>query len=165
MFESIETIKRNGFEGFVSVKNLCNNRSCIPKKMGVYLVILPEEFKIEFSQENLSGYRGGRNPTVPISILEHKWVSDTVVLYIGKAGDPVKKSHLEGRINCYLKHGNGDENAAHWGGRMIWQLKNSENLLFCWKPSENPTPRQTEKKMIQTFYDIHRKLPFANLRG
>ena len=165
MFNSLEALEKNGFKGFVSVKDLCNDRGCIPKKMGVYFVVLPVQHKVVFMENNPAGFRGGRNPTVSIEELEQNWVPDTLVLYIGKAGAPNKKSTLETRINCYLKHGMGDDNAAHWGGRIIWQLKDSKNLLFCWKLSENTIPHDDEQNFIKSFKDIYKNRPFANLRG
>ena len=115
MYNSLESLKKNGFEGFVSVKDLCNERRCIPKKMGVYFVVLPNQNNVDFIENNLAGIRGRRNPTVSIAGLEQNWVSNTLVLYIGKAGAPNKKSTSETRINCLLKHGMGSDSAADWG--------------------------------------------------
>jgi hypothetical protein len=52
----------------------------------------------------------------------------------------------------------------HWGGRFIWQLKDHEDLLVCWKLATYSTPRELEKKMIQEFKLQCGARPFANLR-
>ena len=159
MFNSLEALEKNGFKGFVSVKDLCNDRGCIPKKMGVYFVVLPVQHKVDFMENNPAGFRGGRNPTVSIEELEQNWVSDTLVLYIGKA----KK--FKERIHCYLKHGMGSDSAAHWGGRMIWQVKDSQNLLFCWKKSDKVDSFEDERELINSFCEFYKKRPFANHTG
>ena len=159
MFNSLKALKNNGFDGFVSVKDLCNGRDVIPNVQGVYLVLLPNGSKMDFNIKNPAGIRGGRNPTVLIEELEKNRVSDTVVLYIGKA----KK--LNERIHCYLKHGMGSDSAAHWGGRMIWQLRDSQNLLFCWKTNEDEDSFEVERELINSFCELYKKRPFANLTG
>ena len=159
MFNSIKALKKNGFKGFVSVKDLCNGKGCIPDKQGVYLVLLPKGSKMDFNIKNPAGIRGGRNPTVSLNELKQNLVSNTVILYIGKA----KK--LNERIHCYLKHGMGSDSAAHWGGRMIWQLRDSQNLLFCWKLSDKVDSFEDERELINSFCEFYKKRPFANLTG
>ena len=97
------------------------------------------------------------NPNVPVSELENNWVNNTCVVYIGKA------TTLSKRISQYLRFGDG-ENIGHWGGRLIWQIKDSKDLQLCWKPVDT-NPREEEKRLIADFkrqYDGKR--PFANLQ-
>jgi hypothetical protein len=49
------------------------------------------------------------------------------------------------------------------GGRHIWQLANSGNLLVCWKVTLHDVLRTVEKALIEEFERVYGKLPFANL--
>ena len=56
---------------------------------------------------------------------------------------------------------------GHYGGRLIWQLKDAENLFICWKEfsEKNDDPKKIKQALINQFKKIHDgKLPFANLR-
>jgi hypothetical protein len=53
---------------------------------------------------------------------------------------------------------------GHWGGRYIWQLSNSDNLIICWKPTKQDA-RDVESEMIEQFKREHNGCrPFANLK-
>jgi hypothetical protein len=54
-------------------------------------------------------------------------------------------------------------NIGHYGGRYIWQLKNSLDLVVCWKTLPNDDPRSIESQLIQQFIKEYQKRPFANL--
>ena len=49
------------------------------------------------------------------------------------------------------------------GCRYIWQIPNSENLVVCWKPTQEDS-RTVEAELIQQFVAEFGKRPFANLR-
>lgn len=54
---------------------------------------------------------------------------------------------------------------GHWGGRYIWQIKNSGNLLLCWKPTPDEDPEAIETALIARFKEQHGgHRPFANLK-
>jgi len=95
--------------------------------------------------------------------LKAKWVSKAAVVYIGKAGGKRGHAALRSRIQQYLAFGRG-EPVGHWGGRYIWQLKDSKDLLLCWRPTPRSDPRQWEKKLLRQFEETCGKLPFANLQ-
>ena len=53
----------------------------------------------------------------------------------------------------------------HWGGRLVWQLSDAEQMLVCWKVIAEREPRTVEKMIIGKFKQLHRGMrPFANLR-
>lgn len=101
-FEKIESLKNEGFYGFVSVKSLLNNHSQIPATRGVYMVLRTIMDEPIFLEKGSSGYFKGTDPNVAIKILQEKWVYNTPVVYIGKAGGKKNKTTLRSRILQYL---------------------------------------------------------------
>ena len=89
--------------------------------------------------------RGIQN--VSIAELRDNWVPDEAIIYIGKA------TSLKSRLGSYLRFGEG-KFATHWGGRYIWQLKDSRELLVCWKETDE-NPRVVEEEMIAQFKKEH----------
>lgn len=165
-YRTIDDLKKAGFEEFRTVEKLKEDLSDIPAVAGVYMVVYQGDGMPEFLENGTGGLKRKKdkngkvkitNPNVPVSELESNWVNGTCVVYIGKA------TTLSKRISQYLRFGNG-ENIGHWGGRLIWQIKDSKDLQLCWKPVDT-NPREEEKRLIADFkrqYDGKR--PFANLQ-
>ena len=171
-YRTIEDLKKAGFEGFCSVEKLREGLSGIPAVAGVYMVVYQGGGMPEFLENGTGGFFKGKNPNVAVSELKSNWVDGTCVVYIGKAGGVEangKKSNskLQKRISDYLDFGSG-EPVGHWGGRLIWQIKDSKDLLFCWKaiPEQEGNPVEIEKELIADFKRQYGgKRPFANLKG
>ena len=161
-YNNIEEIRKAGFTGFRKISELYWDNSIIPAVRGVYLVLYVENKPPEFLTEGTGGYFKGKDPNVPISILENNWVDDTIVVYIGKAGKEGSSATLKSRLKQYLGFGKGG-NIGHYGGRLIWQLKNSKDLIVCWKALPKEDPRTIESNLIRDFYSEFSKRPFANL--
>ena len=158
-FNTIDDLKASGFEGFIPVAQLQTDSTAIPRTAGVYMVVYTGENIPEFLPCGTGGFFKGKDPNVSITELETNWVKNTCVVYIGKAGTTLRK-----RLNQYLKFGNR-QNIGHWGGRYIWQIKYSGNLLLCWKPTPDEDPETVETALIARFKEQrggHR--PFANLK-
>lgn len=160
-FKDIEQIKKAGFIGFKTMKELFTDSSAIPKIKGVYLVLNPTK-KGEFLIVGTGGHFKGKNPNVSVSELKANWVDDTIVVYIGKAGKDGSNATLQSRLRQYFGFGQG-KNVGHWGGRLIWQLKNSADLIVCWKALPTDDPRTVEADLIQDFVSKFSNRPFANL--
>ena len=150
---------------FTSVKNLKQSCDSIPKKPGVYVVLgsntdMPEFLKKGVGPEH--HYNKKKDKYTPMNYhvdkLKSKWVDDTNILYIGKTDDT-----LYTRISTYINFGMGKD-VAHRGGRAIWQLPDSDNLLIGWKTIEAPASAlKIEKDMLKAFKIRHNdRLPFAN---
>jgi len=163
MFKSIESLKSHGFQGFHTVGELISNTDLIPAQKGVYCVLRTKDTPPEFLERGSGGYFKGNDPNVPLAELQQNWVNGTPVVYIGKAGSLSGSANLRKRINQYLKFGQGKD-IGHYGGRLIWQLKDAQDLLFCWKPITSSDPADTETEMINTFRNMYGDRPFANLR-
>ena len=128
----------------------------LPKRPGVYVVMAPSRFRSVFINPGTGGYFKGRDPNVGLTVLRSRWISGARELYIGKAS-----RNLRQRVWRFLEFGCGKP-VAHWGGRLIWQLKDSRNLLLAWYT--DPSPNQEEKRRLQQFEQKYGQLPFANLR-
>jgi hypothetical protein len=166
-FECFADLRIHDFAGFLPISELRHRLSCVPGEpgqVGVYVVLRRQNTAPKFKNKGSGGHFKGRNPNVPISALQKRWVENSYVIYIGKAGRPEGEATLRSRLQAFLSFGN-EKRAAHWGGRFVWQLEDHEDLLVCWKLTTSPTPREVEKKMIQDFKrNFSGNRPFANLR-
>jgi hypothetical protein len=168
-FNSIESLKQNGFEGFKTVAQLMNDASNIPCEKGVYMAIRPNTTPPEFLTIGTEGYFKDKNPNVSLPELHAEWVDKAIVVYIGKAGGTKKdgtisSATLQSRLKQYLKFGQGKK-IGHWGGRLIWQLKDSKDLLICWEQLSDEEPREREEILINLFKEEYEgQRPFANLQ-
>lgn len=158
----IDKLKELGFEGFVTVSQLPSNYNSIPKIKGVYCIICLED-NCKFLEVGCGGHFKGKNPNVITSLLKTNWVENAGVIYIGKAGGSASKATLHSRLKQYIKFGQGRP-VGHWGGRLIWQIENSGNLIVAWKTLSTEEPRDYEMKLISSFVVKYGKRPFANLK-
>ncbi len=163
-FNNITNLKKHGFLGFKSVSELIEKPDVLPTQMGVYLVLNLTNKKPEFLEKGSGGFFKGKNPNISIPDLNKNWVENSKVVYIGKAGGVNGNSTLRIRLKQYLRFGQGF-NIGHYGGRLIWQLKNNSDLIICWLTLTNIEPRKFEKKLISEFVKEFGKRPFANLTG
>lgn len=155
-------LQDQGFEGFQPISQLNDSLSSIPKDMGVYVLLMQTSTKPNFIELGTGGHFKGRNPNVSLLTLESQWVSNTNVVYIGKAGGTGSSATLYSRLKQYLKFGQGKP-VGHWGGRFVWQIRESKDILVCWKVTINQEPRIVEKDLLIEFISIFGKLPYANL--
>jgi len=116
-----------------------------------------------FNKTSSGGHFKKKNPSVPIETLENNWVTDTKIVYIGKAGQLGKPPTIKQRLKQYLDFGAGIP-VGHWGGRYIWQLSDAEDLIVCWKATKGNDPKLVESDLIDNFITAHSTLPFANLK-
>ena len=161
-FNNLDDIKKAGFTGFKKMSELFIDSSSIPKIKGVYLVLNPNFKKAEYLQIGTGGHFKGKNPNVTLDELKSNWVDNSLIVYIGKAGSETSNATLHSRLKQYFGFGQG-KNIGHWGGRLIWQLKNSADLIVCWKSLPNDDPRTFENQLIRKFVSEFSKRPFANL--
>ena len=164
-YTNVDKIKSEGFEGFVTLKDLIEeNCNQVPLKAGVYFVLYLNERKPTLIDESLGGHFKGRNPTVTIKELEVNWNEGTIVIYIGKAGGEKSNATLQSRLRQYMRFGKG-EPVGHSTERYIWQIYDSKNLKISWKVIEDSNSRNIEKDLISDFISQFGKRPFANLVG
>ena len=157
--KDIETLKEQGFKGFVSVKKLIDDKSVVTKEPGVYIVLREAKSVPSFLEIGTGGFFKSENPNVTIQELKNNWIDDTQILYIGKA------TSLQRRLKQYMEFGEGKA-VGHWGGRFIWQLEDAQDLIVCWNTFESEkVAKATESTLIEKFKFEHQgQRPFANLR-
>lgn len=83
-------MKKDGFEGFQTIEELWKSKKGIPKSKGVYFVLYLSQNHPVYNETGSGGFFKGKNPNVPVDILEKKWVNETLVIYIGRGGQKGK---------------------------------------------------------------------------
>ncbi len=131
----------------------------IPASPGVYLVLRDGTSFPKFRTPGTGGYFKGKNPNVPISRLREEWVAGAIVVYVGQTGN------LWRRIGQLIQFGQGAD-IGHWGGRLMWQLAQAEELQVCWKKVVDKKPVTVKNDILEQFKSKYGgKRPFANLTG
>jgi hypothetical protein len=155
---TVASLRAGGFTGFHSFDALRAGLAVtIPMAAGVYAVVRQGQREPTFLRESCGGHFKGRDPTVPVVVLEQEWVPDAEVLYIGKA------DVLHRRLRQYADFGAGRP-IGHWGGRYVWQLSDSGDLLVAWRVcGKGATVSELEAQMIARFKRAYGRLPFANI--
>jgi hypothetical protein len=157
-FSNERAIETAGFQGFIPVKNLQSpiQRRQIANQAGVYMVLRLAETAPVFLSVGSVNNRLIKSPYTIID-LQTKWnrINGTVVVYIGKATTTLHK-----RLSPFLRGANN-----HMGGRAIWQLEDSTELLFCWKSLENIDASTYELQLLASFKAKYGSYPFANWRA
>ena len=162
--DDLESIKKSGFKGFSQISELKINSTFIPKVKGVYLLLRPDNRKLEFVERGTGGFFKNRNPNVPISELTNRWIEEAQIIYIGKAGGDNSEATLYSRLKQYLNFGQGKK-VGHWGGRYIWQIKDIDDYIICWKELPDDEPRDIEIQLLGMFKEKFHRLPYANIVG
>ena len=162
-FDTVKELEEQGFEGFNTVGELRNAVTDIPVDKGVYLVLYLKKTAPEFLTVSSGGWFKGNDPSINVAVLEEKWVPDTPLVYIGQAGGGTSRATLRSRIRQLLDFGNGKA-VGHKGGRYLWQIKDSKDLVLCWKGTPEDDPRQVEYDLLRVFVAKYGVLPFANLK-
>ena len=154
MDEVLHRISDPIFEGWQPLLNFAPS-SC-PQGSGVYAVVYSGTLPIRFRQASSGGWHKGWNPSVSTAILQERWIPETRLAYIGKS------TALKSRLRTLRDFGQGKA-VPHWGGRLLWQLDETESLQIGWLPTHDIDPRVIEREMLDAFARIFNRLPFANL--
>jgi hypothetical protein len=154
-------LKDEGFAGFRPFKDLEVMR--VPQGTGVFAVLRQEEFQPVFLKKSTAGVFKKKDPSLPEPALAAEWVDAAAVLYLGKAGPGSKGNRgLRRQIQEFLDFGQGKP-PGHWDGRLVWQLKDTGQLLIAWKELPAEALNKAEAAYHTAFIEEYGKLPFANL--
>ncbi len=157
-FTRIE-LEKAGLMRWIAARDL--TRGLIPAGVqGVYLAFREGAEPPPFLSTSAAGTHKGRDPTIPISELEHAWNPDCGVVYIGKA-HLTATSDLQKRVWAFVRQGRGRK-AGHWGGRSTWQLADGPEVLIAWMKTDDDA-REVESQLLAAFIERYERLPFANM--
>jgi hypothetical protein len=151
-------LQRAGFVGWVPWSSCPAELDLIHCEAGgIYVVYRKGKLTPAYLDHNpASRFRG--DPSVTRDALEANWVPGARVVYIGKG----KHARLRKRLGEFVGFGRGGE-SRHWGGRLIWQLERSEELLVAWRTLPTDVdPMIVERKTISSFRADFGTPPFAN---
>jgi hypothetical protein len=153
-----DRLVEEGFRGFVTFEELRGRLGDVPSNGGVYIVLREGSEPVSFRDSNPGGRFKGRDPTGAADVLRMKWVEGCEVVYIGKGND------IRRRLKHFADFGSGKP-IGHWGGRYIWQLADSANLLVAWMAcASDETARMMETRLLRRFGEEHGgRLPYANI--
>jgi hypothetical protein len=132
-------LKAEGFVGWVHFKQMLN-QDRVPRTAGIYVIA-----------RSTTGDPNFLDATVPEELLRAKWVPGAEIVYVGKADE------LRQRLFQFA-----DSRPGKRGGRLIWQLEESKNLLVAWKKTSGLEPRPAEAAVLAEFRKRYGKPPFAN---
>lgn len=155
-----ESLKADGFSGFVRFAALPT--ADVPNVAGVYVVLRPRPDLPTFCETSAARWLLGRDPSIPLRKLKEAWVPGAAVVYIGKADSGANGGRgLAQRLKEYRRQGTGEGN-NHRGGRYVWHLADSDQLLVAWKPTPDQAPSDVEFDLIGEFVGHYGSRPFAN---
>ncbi len=146
-------LEASGFVGWIPSEEILT--SACPLLGGIYVITYKGGDPPAFTELSCGGRFKGKDPTVSREVLASNWVSSAEVVYIGKA-DKLKR-----RLKQFADFGAGKP-VGHWGGRLIWQLPNIDELLVAWKETPERIPIEVEAELIEQFRQRYGKPPFAN---
>ena len=92
-FQSTQWIKNQGFDGFKTIDELrASKLTPVPKFPGDYLILKNHITKPEFLAKSPAGCFKGKDPSIDPVELSTRWISESPILYIGKAGSSGSRS-------------------------------------------------------------------------
>ncbi len=153
-------IRQEGFEGFFSVLALRAGLSSVPTSPGMYAVLRLTDEPPEFLRKSPASWYKREDPTVPLERLRNEWVEEAETLYIGQAKDLLE------RIGLLIEFSDAgpDKSVFHWGGRLLWQVAESDDFQVAWMATEPSECRPLERVLVDGFADAWGRMPFANLQ-
>ncbi|MBX3195461.1 MAG: hypothetical protein KF727_10270 [Microbacteriaceae bacterium] len=156
---SIDGLRDYGFVGFVPFRTWDRSMVGAQDAEGVYAIVRsanPPSFLEDDGSKP-------RSRSWSRSEVAARWVPRAEILYFGKA--PLRTNLTDGvakRLDEFHSHGYRT-GKSHYGGRLLWQLKDAADLLVAWKLVPVGTAGLVESGLILGFVDEFGMPPFANV--
>jgi hypothetical protein len=154
------SLRRRGFDGFVSVADLrADHCRAVPERGdgrslgGVYVALCLPTSAPRFKRSNRR-----EEWTLPLAALRERWVGASPVVYIGKAHATDRGNSIRKRLSRYLR-----ASTSHTGGKRTWQLADWDQLTIAWRildPADDP--RTEEVALLDEHNARFGRQPFAN---
>jgi len=133
-----------------------------PKVSGIYIVEAPQDFKVEFTLDTVAPKNHPKTGACLLYCIDDLAAKfnkgDKKILYIGETE---AKDGLYGRWETRWKFANGDQKARARGGRALWQIKNSGELIFYYYETANA--EELEGKLLEEYKAKFGVFPVANM--
>lgn len=157
----VDGIPLEGFAESLRVDHLYATRcSGVPVGSGVYVVLWIWKQVPTFRSESCGGWFKGKNPSYSLDLVRANWVEGANVVYVGKAAG---REGLRCRVRQLVDFGFG-KRVGHRGGRLLWHLAESPQLLIRWREMPAAAVESAETNAIARFKAAHQgKRPFANM--
>lgn len=154
-----------GYEGFVTFAEL--RQSGASRKPGVYVVLRHGATTPSFLTKSPAGK--AKDFTAPVELLEQNWISGAEVVYIGLATYGSRRDGIHRRLKQFRRTGAGTTD-NHGGGVWIFQLADADNLLVCWRATDDESDeyvKALEHHLIADFEarSEYGRWPFANRKA
>jgi hypothetical protein len=154
-----DELRREGFTGFHRFKDL--DLAKVPETAGVYVLLRESDDRPTFLERSRGGHFKGKDPTVPVEVLEARWIDGVHCVYIGKASHTAS-TNLRRRLSDFRRYGRGQA-VGHQGGRYVWQVADSDEYVVAWKATGSVDPREVERDLIARFLREHGRQPLGNI--
>ena len=157
----IDGICLDGFSEPISINDLHRSRcDGVPSTAGIYLIARTSDCSPTFLSKSPGGWFKRKDPSYSPDLVQANWIPGARVVYVGKA--PGRKG-LKGRLCQLLDFGCGKP-VGHRGGRLLWHLKDSGELLVRWRTCPTVKADQAETDAIANFKGVYGgKRPYANM--
>jgi hypothetical protein len=131
----------------------------IPNSPGIYLIINASCSAPRFLVKSTGGWFKRKDPSYSPDIVLKSWIEGAHVVYVGMTR---ARNGLRGRLCQYFDFDSG-KNIGHRGGRLLWHLEDSGDLLVRWRTCSAAEADPAETAAITQFKAIYDgRRPFAN---
>ena len=156
---SIDGLRQYGFVGFVPFRTWDRSMVGTQDAEGVYAIVRSGKLPT-FLDEDGSKPRSRSWSRAEVAA---RWVSGAEIVYIGQA--PLRTNQRDGvakRLDEFHSHGYRT-GKSHYGGRLLWQLSDSDDLVVAWKMVPVGMAGLIESGLILGFVEEYGRRPFANV--
>jgi hypothetical protein len=157
----IDGICMEGFTEPVTIDELRRTRySVVPNSPGIYLILSASDSRPGFLAVSTGGWFKRKDPSYPSETVCGNWIEGARVVYIGMTR---ARKGLRGRLRQFFDFGSGKA-VGHRGGRLLWHLADSGNLIIRWRTCSANEADAAETAAIACFKAAFSgRRPFANM--